>query len=184
MIGWLDAIALVYVVVNAVLGFRFGLFRRFLHIAAFYIGLLLAQALSVGLAQLFNFQTGPYPSAAHFGVFLTIVAVLVIVGEVLTFGYADALAAMNALIFDRFFGLAMGIVAGILEMAVILYLFQYMAATPLQSGEIRPDIVNYFTGQMGSPSARLLNQLRQEVIFLYGPVLPPEPASYFAKTYS
>jgi hypothetical protein len=45
-------------------------------------------------------------------------------------------------------------------------------------------VVNYFTGQMGSPSARLLNQLRKEVIFLYGPVLPPEPGSYFAKTYS
>ncbi|HXA42603.1 MAG TPA: CvpA family protein [Candidatus Solibacter sp.] len=184
MIGWIDAIVLVYVLINAVLGFRYGVFRRVLHVAAFYVGLLLAQALSVGLAQMFSFNTGSYPSAAHFGVFLAVLFVLVVVGEVLMFGYGDALAAMNALIFDRFFGLALGIAAGVLEMAVVLYLFQYMAVTSLPSGAIRPDVVNYFSGQMSSPSARLLNQLRSGVIFLYGPVLPAEPASYFAKTYS
>ncbi len=184
MIGWIDAIVLVYVLVNAVLGFRYGLFRRVLHVAAFYVGLLLAQALSVGVSQLFNFQTSSYPSAAHFGVFLAVLFVLVVIGEVLMFGYGDALAAMNALIFDRFFGLALGVAAGIFEMAVILYLFQYMAATSLPSGAIKPDIVNYFSGQMSSPSARLLNSLRSEVIFLYSPVLPAEPVSYFAKTYS
>jgi uncharacterized membrane protein required for colicin V production len=178
----IDVITIIYVAVNAYLGFRYGLFRRFVHIAAFYLGLLLAQALSPGLTQMANFHQGPYPVAAHFGIFLGVVLFLVVALEVIMFGFADALEAMNALIFDRFFGLGVGIAAGIMEMAVILYLFQYMAATPVQTGGSKPAIVNFFSGQLDSPTPRGLNQLRPWVVILYRPVLPPEPASYFAKT--
>jgi uncharacterized membrane protein required for colicin V production len=178
----IDLITLVYVLINAFLGFRYGLFRRFIHIAAFYAGMLLAQALSPGLAQLLNYQQGPYPVAAHFGVFLGVLFFLVIAIEAIMFGFGDALEAMNALIFDRFFGLSVGIVAAVFEMAVIVYLFQYMATTPIQSGGSKPAIVNYFSDQLSSPTSRGLNQLRPYVIVLYRPVLPPDPTSYFAKT--
>jgi uncharacterized membrane protein required for colicin V production len=180
----IDAITLVYVLINAFLGFRYGLFRRFVHIGAFYLGLLLAQALSPGLSQMMDFHQGPYPVAAHFGVFLGVLLGLVVIIEALTFGFADALGAFNALIFDRFFGLVVGILAAIFEMAVIVYLFQYMSATPLVSGGSKPAVVNYFEGQLGYPTPRALNQLRPYVIVLYQPVLPPEPARYFAKTIS
>ena len=178
----IDAITLIYVLIMALLGLRYGLFRRFVHIAAFYLGLLLAQALSPGLAQLMNFQQGPYPVAAHFATYLGVLFLIVVVFEALMFGFADVLEAMNALIFDRFFGLVVGMLAAVFEMAVIIYLFQYMAATPIQSGGTKPAIVNYFSGQLDSPTPRALNQLRQYVVVLYRPVLPPEPASYFAKT--
>jgi uncharacterized membrane protein required for colicin V production len=178
----IDVITLIYVVINAVLGFRYGLFRRFIHIGAFYLGLLLAQALSPGLTEMQNYHTGPYPVAAHFAVFLGIVLFMVVALELITFGFRDALAAMNALIFDRFFGLIVGILAGVFEMAVVVYLFQYMATTPVQSGGTKPAIVNYFADQLGSPTSRALIQLRPYVIVLYRPVLPPEPTNYFAKT--
>ena len=184
MFSWLDLIIVVYLLAMAFLGFRYGLFRRFLHIGAFYVGLLLAQALSPGLAEVMGYQNGPYPAAAHFGVFLFVLFGLVVIGEGLMFGFSDALSAMNALIFDRFFGLVVGVVAGVFELAVVIYLFQYMAATPLQLGAIQPEVVNYFSAQMGTPSARLLNKLHPEVYFLYGPVLPSEPGNYFAKTFS
>ncbi len=180
----IDVITLIYVLINAGLGFRYGLFRRFVHIGAFYLGLLLAQALSPGLSQMMNFHQGPYPVAAHFGVYIGIVLFIVVALEAIMFGFGDALEAMNALIFDRFFGLAVGIIAAVFEMAVIVYLFQYMAATPIQSGGSKPAIVNYFSDQLGYPTPRALNQLRPYVVDLYRPVLPPEPASYFAKTIS
>ncbi len=178
----IDIITLIYVLINALLGFRYGLFRRFVHIGAFYLGMLLAQALSPGLAQSMNYQQGPYPVAAHFAVYLGVLLLIVVVLEALMFGFGDALEAMNALIFDRFFGLGVGILAAVFEMAVVIYLFQYMAATPIQSGGSQPAIVNYFSGQLDSPTPRALNQLRPYVIVLYQPVLPPAPASYFAKT--
>lgn len=178
----IDLIVLIYVLINALLGFRYGLFRRFVHIAAFYLGMLLAQALSPGLAQMMNYQLGPYPVAAHFAVYLGVVLLLVVIFEALMFAFSDVLEAMNALVFDRFFGLIVGILAGVFEMAVVIYLFQYMATTPIQSGGSKPAIVNSFSGQLDSPTPRALNQLRPYVIVLYQPVLPPEPASYFAKT--
>jgi uncharacterized membrane protein required for colicin V production len=178
----IDIITLVYVLINAGLGFRYGLFRRFIHIGAFYLGMLLAQALSPGVSELLNFQQGPYPVAAHFGLYLGIVLIMVVVFEGLMFGFADALAAMNALLFDRFFGLVVGILAAVFEMAVVVYLFQYMATTPIQSGGSQPAIVNYFVGQLDTPTPRGLNQLRPYVIVLYQPVLPSEPTRYFAKT--
>jgi uncharacterized membrane protein required for colicin V production len=177
-----DVITIIYVLINALLGFRYGLFRRFIHIGAFYLGLLLAQALSPGVSQMLNYHQGPYPVAAHFGVYLGVVFFMVVALELIMFGFKDALGAMNALIFDRFFGLAVGILAGIFEMAVIIYLFQYMATTPVQSGGSKPAIVNYFSGQLDSPTPRALIQLRPYVIVLYRPVLPPEPTNYFAKT--
>jgi uncharacterized membrane protein required for colicin V production len=180
----IDVITIIYILINAGLGFRYGLFRRFVHVAAFYVGVLLAQALSPGLSQLMNFHQGPYPVAAHFGVFLGVLLFIVIAIEAIMFGFGDVLEAMNALIFDRFFGLGVGIVAAVFEMAVVLYLFQYMSATPVQSGGAKPAIVNYFDGQLDSPTARALNQLRPYVIVLYRPVLPSEPSIYFAKTIS
>jgi uncharacterized membrane protein required for colicin V production len=180
----IDLITLVYVLINAFLGFRFGLFRRFVHIGAFYVGMLLAQALSPGVAQLLGYQQGPYPVAAHFAVFLGVLFFMVIALEAIMWGFSDALEAMNALIFDRFFGLCVGIIAGVFEMAVVLYLFQYMATTPIQAGGSKPAIVNYLSDQLDNPTPRALNQLRPYVIVLYRPVLPPDPASYFAKTIS
>ena len=180
-----DAVVVLYVVVNAVLGFRYGLFRRFVHIAAFYLGLLLAQAMSPGLAGVFNYNTSNHPTAGHFFLFVAVLFGLVLVVEALMFAFGSVLDAFNALIFDRFFGLIIGALAGVLEMAVVLYLFNFMVATPLPSGATQPPIVTSISSQLeGSPTAKALGQLRQYLVVLYGPVLPPEPGSYFAKTYS
>jgi uncharacterized membrane protein required for colicin V production len=180
-----DAVVILYVVINAFLGFRYGLFRRFLHIAAFYVGLLLAQAMSPGLAGVFNYNTGPHPTAGHFFLFMVVLFGLVLVVEGLMFGLGGVLDAFNALIFDRFFGLVVGAIAGVLEMAVFLYLFTFMYATPMPSGASQPPIITSIASQVeGSPTAKALSKLRQYIVVLYGPVLPPEPGTYFAKTYS
>jgi uncharacterized membrane protein required for colicin V production len=180
-----DVIVVLYVLVNAVLGFRYGLFRRFVHIGAFYLGMLLAQAMSPGLAGAFNFNTGTQPTAGHFLLFLVVLFGLVLIVEVLMFAFGSVLDAFNALIFDRFFGLVIGAVAGVLEMAVFLYLFNFMIATPLPSGASQPPIVTSLASQLeGSPTAKAMARLRQYIVVLYGPVLPSEPGTYFAKTYS
>jgi uncharacterized membrane protein required for colicin V production len=181
----IDVVIALYVIVNAFLGFRYGLFRRFLHIGAFYLGILLAQALSPGLAGVLNYNTGTHPTAGHFLRCIAVLFGLVLVIEGLMFAFGSVLNVFNALIFDRFFGLVVGAIAAVFEMALVLYLFNYMIATPLPSGSSQPSFVSTIASQIeGSPSAKALAQLRQYIVVLYGPVLPPEPATYFAKTYS
>ena len=181
----IDAIVIVYVLINAFLGFRYGAFRRIVHIGAFFLGLLLAQALSPGFSQIANFHTGAHPADGHFVAFLGVLFGLVVVIEGLMFAFASVLDAMNALIFDRFFGLIIGSVAAVFEMGVVLYLFTYMITTPLPSGTTHADFVSTVSGQVGSsPTAKALSQLRPYVVVLYGPVLPPEPGRYFSKTFS
>jgi uncharacterized membrane protein required for colicin V production len=181
----IDAVVIVYVLINAFLGFRYGLFRRLLHIGAFYLGMLLAQAISPGFAQLANFHTSDHPTDGHFLAFVAIVLGMVVIVEILTFALADALDVMNALIFDRFFGLILGTIAAVFEMGVLLYLFSFMVATPLPSGATHVDIVSTFSTQAASsPTARALTQLRPYIIVIYRPVLPPDPGLYFAKTFS
>jgi uncharacterized membrane protein required for colicin V production len=180
-----DVVVVLYVIVNAALGFRYGLFRRFVHIGAFYLGMLLAQAMSPGLAEFFNYHTSTHPTAGHFFVFMAVLFGLVLIVESLMFAFGSVLDAFNALIFDRFFGLVIGAIAGVLEMAVFLYLFNFMFATPLPAGASQPPFITSLAGQLeGSPTAKAVSRLRQYIVVLYGPVLPPEPGTYFAKTFS
>lgn len=181
-----DFFFLLYILFNAFLGFRYGLFRRFLHVGSFYLGLLLAQAVSPGLSQQFGFSTGAHPAAAHFGVFLIVVLIVVGVIEVLGFAYRKELEFLNALVFDRFFGLAVGLVASALELTILLYLFANLVSTTGPGGtSAQPAIVTTASAQLSaSPTAGQLHRLQSIAIIAYRPVLPDEPGRYFAKTYS
>jgi uncharacterized membrane protein required for colicin V production len=181
----IDAVFIVYLLINALLGFRYGLFRRIVHIGGFYLGLLLAQAISPGFAQVANFHTGTHPTDGHFLAFLVVLFGLVIIVEGLTFAFGSTLDSMSALIFDRFFGLTLGCIAAVFEMGAVLYLFGFMYATPLPSGSTHTDITSAIHDQAStSPSAKALSQLRPYIVVLYGPVLPPDPGIYFARTIS
>jgi uncharacterized membrane protein required for colicin V production len=180
-----DAVIILYALLNIFLGFRYGLFRRAIQIGAFYLGMLLAQALSPGFSEQFGYNTGPHPASAHFGVFLAILFGMVIVAEILGFAYADALGFMSSLLGDRFFGAAAGLIASVLQLAVILYLFGQLVNTQLPTGGSQAAIIS--TSQDQVQQSLLVKQIKKTQdlsLFFFRPVLPPEPATYFAKTFS
>ncbi len=180
-----DIVFVLYIVLNAFLGFRFGLFRRAIHVGAFYLGMLLAQALSPGFSEQFGYNSGSSPSSAHFGVFLAIVFGMVIVAEVLGFAYADALAFLNTMLADRLLGTVLGATAAGLELAVILYLFAQMVATTLPTGSSLAPIVSSSQDQIrASILTPQIHKAQGLSLFLFRPVLPAEPGTYFRKTYS
>jgi uncharacterized membrane protein required for colicin V production len=180
-----DIIIVLYIVVSAFLGFRYGLFRRVIHLAAFYVGLLLAQYLSPGFSVQFGYSTGDHPADAHFGVYILIVVLLVVVIEILGALFGDALSFMNALVFDRFFGLLAGIGIATVELAALLYLFSNLVITPVPSGTGHPAVVTNIAQQLDEAYlTRLLRAVRPAATFIFLPVLPGEPARYFAKTYT
>jgi uncharacterized membrane protein required for colicin V production len=180
-----DVLFLIYILVNVYFGYRYGLFRRIIQLGAFFLGMLLAQALSPGLAEQFGYNTSAHPADAHFGVFLAVVFGMVIVGEVLGFAYADALGFLNSMLGDRFFGAALGLVESVLELSVLIYLFGQMYAVALPAGGAHADIVVASQDQLNhSILAPQIKRIQGAALFLFQPVLPPEPGTYFAKTYS
>ena len=180
-----DAVFVIYAVLNMFLGFRYGLFRRVVHVGAFFLGMLLAQALSPGFAEQFAYNTGPHPADAHFAVYLAILFGIVVVAEVLGFAYAGALTFLNTLLGDRFFGAVLALVASTLEFGVLLYLFTQLMSSPLPPGGTHATISTSSQDQVNnSIAARQVRKLQNTTLFVFLPVLPPEPGSYFAKTYS
>lgn len=180
-----DLVFIIYAAANVFLGIRFGLFRRAIHVGSFYLGMLLAQALSPGFAEQFGYNTGPNPASAHFGVFLAILFGMVVVAEVLGFAYADALAFLNTMLGDRIFGATLGLIASVLEIAVLLYLFGQLVDTKLPQGGGQAAIVSSSQDQIkASLLARQIKNAQGVSLFVFRPVLPPEPATYFAKTFT
>jgi uncharacterized membrane protein required for colicin V production len=180
-----DAFVVLYVVVNVFLGFRYGMFRRIIHLGAFYVGMLLAQALSVGFSQLLNYNTGSSPVSAHFVLYFVILFGVVLFAEILGFAYAGALKFFSGLIFDRFLGVALGIGTSAFELTVLLFLFNSSVATQGPSGTVQLGIISAMNEQVKSSiSARQLEKVEPSAKFFYAPVLPPSPQTYFTKTYS
>ena len=180
-----DVIFVIYTLGNIYLGIRYGLFRRVVHVGAFLLGMLLAQALSPGLAEQFGYNTGPNPADSHFGVFLAIVFAIVAIAEVLGFAYASALAFLNALLGDRLFGALLGLVASVLEASIILYLFSQLVSVTLPSGGSHAGIIGSSLDQVNSSIVlKQVKRVQGLTLLLFRPVLPPEPGTYFAKTYS
>jgi uncharacterized membrane protein required for colicin V production len=180
-----DIIFILYALANVFLGFRFGLFRRAIHVGAFYLGMLLAQAMSPGLTEQFGYNTGPNPASAHFGIFLAVLFGMVVVAEILGFAYADALAFLNTMLGDRAFGAALGLVASVLEIAILIYLFGQLVDTKLPQGGGQAAIVSSSQDQFkASLLTQQIKKTQGVALLAFRPVLPPEPGTYFAKTYT
>jgi hypothetical protein len=180
-----DILLVIYLAVNVALGFRFGLFRRILNMAAFCLGLLLSRGMSTPAAQNFSLNTGKYPVAGHFGIFLGIVLFIVVVAELLMLFYNGPLGFFNALLFDRFFGAVAGLVFAAIQLSVILYLFNYAAATQGPGGTGQPEIVDAFSSSVSqSLLAKPLKGIEPPATGLLRPFLPGEPAKYFAQSFS
>ena len=180
-----DFIFGLYALTNVFLGFRYGLFRRFMHIGAFLLGMLLAQALSPGFAEQFGYNTGPHPADAHYGVYLAILFGIVVIAEILGFAYADALGFLNAMLGDRLFGAIVGLVASTLEIGVLLYLFAQLTSVGLPPGGSHAPVVSSSQDQVtNSVVAKQVKRLQEFTLIVFRPVLPPEPVTYFAKTYT
>jgi len=180
-----DLLFIAYIILNLLLGFRFGLFRRIIHIGGFYLGLLLAQGISPGIAQGLGYSSSSHPGAAHLGIFLIVVTFLLVISEILGALFGDVAAAFNAMVFDKIFGIAVGAVFAVFELAALVYLFNSFLQTPQPVGGTQPTIITNSSEQMNqSFIAKRLQQIQGVATTIYLPVLPGEPRTYFTKTFS
>lgn len=180
-----DILILLFIALNIFLGYRFGMFRRIMHIGGFFVGLLLAQALSVGFSQLMNYNTGSYPVSAHVLLYIGTVFAVVLFLEMLGFAYASTLRFMSGMLFDRSLGVVAGAIGAVFEVAILVVIIEAAAATPGPAGSAQLPIVSAAAEQLSnSPTAKLVGRAEPYARFVYIPVLPADLSTYFKKTFS
>jgi uncharacterized membrane protein required for colicin V production len=115
----IDIAAVLFIFVNAVAGWRYGVIGRMIAFAGLYAGVAAASFLGNGIAHYVHGRgtsTDLYVAAWAFVAVLVVVVILV---EVLGALYSDKVRSITALAFDRTAGLVAGGVVGFLEIAVI-----------------------------------------------------------------
>jgi uncharacterized membrane protein required for colicin V production len=115
----IDIAAVLFIFLNAVAGWRYGVIGRMIAFAGLYAGVAAASFVGNGIAHYIHGRgtsTDLYAAAWSFVAVLVVVVVLV---EVLGALYGDRIRSITALAFDRTAGLVAGGVVGFLEIAVI-----------------------------------------------------------------
>ncbi|MEA2645049.1 MAG: hypothetical protein QOE92_132 [Chloroflexota bacterium] len=180
-----DLLIVAYIGLNIYLGYRYGMFRRIMHIGAFFLGLQLAQALSIGFSQLMGYNTSPYPVSAHLLLYIGTIFAVVVFVEVLGFAYASTLRFMSGMLFDRSLGVVAGAVGAVFEVSILVVVILAAASTTGPSGSAQLLVVTTSAEQLtGSPTAKLIARVEPYAKFVYTPVLPADLSTYFTRTFT
>ncbi len=122
-----DALLVVLMVVNAIVGWRTGTLRRLLSLAGLYVAFLAAYYTGNGFASMF--RKGDI--FANTWAFVAVLVVVVLVFEVLGHLFADRIKTVAVVAFDRVAAIFVGAAVGFFE-ALVLFLVALSlgAATP------------------------------------------------------
>lgn len=182
---FIDVCFALYILLSITLGYRFGLFRRLIVMAAFFAGLWLARGLSPDTSIQLGWNKGSHPTAGHFAVYMLIVVGILVVAEILGHAYRGPLQFFSALIFDRFFGAIAGAVFAVVQLTVILIVFNAMLSTPGPTGGGQAEIISQLADSARhSAIAKGLVTLEPGIQVIFKPVLPEPLDTYFARTFA
>jgi hypothetical protein len=117
---YIDLIAVALIVVNLLLGWRFGMVGRALALGGLYGGVAAATAMGNRLLRLFGGGGAANDLYASAWMFIGIVFGVVAAVEILGALYRDRVEKVISLMFDRTSGLVAGLVVGVLQVAVVL----------------------------------------------------------------
>jgi uncharacterized membrane protein required for colicin V production len=121
-----DAILVVLVIVNAVLGWRTGTLRRVLSFAGLYGGVLGAYYTGNSFAAVFR-RGDIFANAWSF---IVITAVVVVIVEIIGRVFADRIQRLAAVTFDRVAGTLIGGVVGFFQASVLFMVALAVGAAP------------------------------------------------------
>jgi len=181
---YIDLIAVALIIVNLLLGWKFGILGRALALGGLYGGVAAATAMSDRLLRYFGgggAANDLYASAWTFvGVVFGVVAMVEILGAL----YRDRVEKVISLMFDRTTGLAAGLVVGVLQAAVVVMVLLAVgdatAAAPTQKlPAAHADTANAVRSSLfGSHIAGLDPAVKA----FFGPALPQSLSGYLADT--
>jgi len=179
---WIDGVGVTIIALNVLLGFRYGLLRRGLALAALWGGLAFATLVGNGIERWAHGSGEPndfYASAwTYIGIFILVVAAIEVLGAL----YDDKITRVASLMFDRTTGAIVGVGVGFLEIAIICLIGLAVGdaastkAVPLPDdrGQVSDSVrASFLGGRVNSITSGLEN--------LFNPALPKNLSAHLAE---
>ena len=183
---YIDLIAVFLIVVNILLGWKFGIIGRALALGGLYGGVAAASTQSDRLLRLFGGGGAANDLYASAWTFIAVVFIVVAAVEILGALYRDRVEKVISLMFDRTSGIAAGVVIGVLQAAVVMMVALAVGDAhqtsptqqiPSQHGETANAVRNSLIGSH-------IAGLDPAVKAFFGPALPDNLSSYLAASTS
>ena len=121
-----DFVLLVVVAANCYLGWRYGLVRRAVAVAAVYGGTIAAWFVGDPLAS----ALGSSSLMGNAWAFVAVFAIVVVMIEILAGLYSDLIRRLVVVMFDRVTGFLAGLLVAVLELGVLFLVAQAVADAP------------------------------------------------------
>jgi hypothetical protein len=181
---YIDLGAVLLILANVALGWRFGIVGRAIALGGLYGGVAAATFLGNGLLRFFGgggAANDLYTSAwTYVGIVLGVVAMVEILGAV----YRERVEKLISLMFDRTAGIAGGVVVGVFEVAIItmvaLAVGDAHASTSAQ--QIPADHSNPASAVRNSLIGSHVAGLDPAMRTIFGPALPDSLSNHLADT--
>ena len=175
---WVDVFPIVLLIAYGAGGFFSGLIRRFIGLAALFIAVWAAtnMGLQAGgiLQQTSNFEVADGRIYGFFGI---IAAVLILVEGATQIAHKQI--QIQAVVLNRTFGTALGVLTAILLSFVVVYELG-QAANPIGGSQLDPLQSNIREAIHHSLyMTSLVNSVGRPIIALFQPLLPGDPQVYF-----
>jgi uncharacterized membrane protein required for colicin V production len=183
---YIDLIAVALIIVNLLLGWRFGIIGRALALGGLYGGVAAATAMGNRLLRLFGgggAANDLYASAwMYIGVVFAVIAMVEILGAL----YRDRVEKVISLMFDRTSGIVGGLVVGVLQAAIVMMVALAVGdASSADPGQKLPsERGNTASAVRNSVIGSHIAGLDPALKTFFGPALPPSLAGYLADTTS
>ncbi|HZS14280.1 MAG TPA: CvpA family protein [Candidatus Dormibacteraeota bacterium] len=178
----IDLIAVFLIIVNVLLGWRFGILGRALALGGLYGGVAAATAMSSRLLRLFGGGGAANDLYATAWTFIAVVFGVVAMVEILGALYRDRVEKVISLMFDRTTGIVAGLVVGLFQAAIVVMVALAVGnAQTSGPGEKLPsehgDTANaVYKSVIGSHIAGL----SPAIDAFFGPALPASLSGYLA----
>jgi uncharacterized membrane protein required for colicin V production len=177
-VTWIDVLAILVIVGYGVGGFFSGVVRRLIGFVAMYAAFWAAtlMGLQAGgiLQQTSNFDT---PDARIWGFFGLLVAILIIVEGATQLAHGQI--QIPALALNRSFGVAVGLITGIVLTVVCVYELG-SAASPVGGSQLDPMQSRIRDAYNGSQIiVPIVKKIQKPIISIFAPALPTDPQIYF-----
>ena len=175
---WIDLFPLLLLILYGVGGFFTGLIRRFIGLVALFVAFWAANSMGQQagaiLQQTSNFEVADGRIFGYFGIIFFVLLIVEVATQV-----AHSQIQIQAVILNRTFGVALGLVTAILLSVVSVYELG-QAANPEGGAQLDPVQLHIRDAVRNSLyMVKLVNAIDPPIIALFSPLLPSEPTTYF-----
>jgi uncharacterized membrane protein required for colicin V production len=179
-VTWLDIVPIVLIAVYAALGYFFGVLRRGIGVVAVYVAFLAATGMGLQAGNILQQATAlDTPDARIVGFFGILFIVIILIEGAAQL--ANSQIQITAIVWNRFSGLVLGVVTGLLLSIVFVYEAQ-AAGSPSGGGDISGLQASFRDAANGSHIlVPVVNAIGKPVVAIFQPVLPTDPHQYFSR---